>query len=108
MKFLLALVLSAMSLTVLANENYECDFVGPNYDLVIKEDGAITLSNYLNSYQCSKGYVNLPGTEAELSVLNCGSGNGSVMFYANENADGDIVLSKGLVFSKNILCKKKN
>ena len=107
MKFLLAIILSTMSLTVLANENYECEFFGPNYNLSISENGGITLSNSFNTYTCKKGYVNLPGTEVELSVLNCGSGNGSEMFYAHENSDGDIVLSRGLIFSKDILCKKK-
>ena len=107
MKFLFAIVLSAMSLTVLANDNYECEFFGPNYNLSISENGAITLSNDFSTYSCKKGFVNLPGTEAELSVLNCGSGNGSVMYYAYEKGDGDIVLSRGLVLSKDILCKKK-
>lgn len=107
MKFLLAVVLSAMSLTVVANEVYECEFAGPNYKLSFQDNGQITLSNNFKSYECKKGYVNLPGTEAQLSVLNCVSSNEKVMFYANENADGDIVLDRDLLFSKDVLCKKK-
>lgn len=107
MKFLLALVLSAMSLTVVANESYDCDFFGPNYILTIQENGSITLSNNLNTTTCQKGFVNLPGTEAELSVLNCGSGSGKTTYYTYENSDGDIVLSRGLVFSNDVLCKKR-
>lgn len=107
MKFLLAVILSAMSLTVVANDVYECEFAGPNYDLSFQDNGVITLSNNLKTYECKKGHVNLPGTEAELSVLNCVSSNGKVMFYANENADGNIVLGRDLIFSKDILCKKK-
>lgn len=106
MKILLALILTSLSLTVAANENFECEFVGPNYNLSIQDSGAITLSNSFKTYECKKGYVNLPGTEATLSVLNCSSKNEKISFYANENSDGDIILSKGLVFSRDILCKK--
>lgn len=107
MKFLLAVILSAMSLTVVANEVYECEFPGPNYDLSFQDSGLITLSNNFKSYKCKKGYVNLPGTEAQLSVLNCVSSNEKVMFYANENAKGDIILGRDFIFSKDVLCKKK-
>lgn len=107
MKYLSALFLCALSVTASANETFECDFTGPNYILSFENNGSITLSNSFKTYECSKGFVNLPGTEAELSVLNCGSGSGKQVFYANENGNGDIVLSKGLVFSKDIICKKQ-
>jgi hypothetical protein len=107
MKILLSLVLSVMSLTVLANESYECDFTGPNYILTFQDNGSITLSNNFKNFECKKGYVNLPGTEAQLSVLNCQSGSSKEMFYANENANGDIVLARDLIFSKDIICKKE-
>lgn len=106
MKFLIALVAATFTLSVYANENYECEFLGPNYNLNIQEDGSITLSNKFKSYECKKGYVNLPGTEAILSKIFCVSQNDSVSYFANENADGNIVLSKELLFSRDILCKK--
>lgn len=107
MKLLLALVLGVMSFTVMASEDYECEFAGPNYILSFHQNDTITLSNNLKNYKCKKGRVNLPGTEAELSVLNCLSKNEKVMFYINENAEGDIVLGRDFIFSKDILCKKK-
>lgn len=106
MKILVALIAATFTLSVYANENYECEFIGPNYNLNIQEDGSITLSNKFKSYECKKGYVNLPGTEAILSKIFCISQSGSVSYFANENADGNIVLSKELLFSRDILCKR--
>lgn len=106
MKLLLVLILSMPCMAFAASENFECEFVGPNYNLSIQANGVITLSNNFKSYECKKGYVNLPGTEAQLSVLNCSGQNRKISFFANENAEGDIILSEGLLFSKDIVCKK--
>lgn len=106
MKFLLVLIAATFTLSTYANENYECEFFGPNYNLNIQEDGSMTLSNKFKSYECKKGYVNLPGTEAILSKIFCVSKTDSVSYFANENADGNIVLAKDLIFSRDILCKK--
>ena len=106
MKFLLLVLFSIPCLSFASSENFECEFVGPNYNLAIHDNGAIILSNSFKSYECKKGYVNLPGTEAQLSVLNCSGQNRKISFFANENAEGDIILSKGILFSKDIVCKK--
>jgi hypothetical protein len=108
MKFLLTLVLSVMSLTVFASQTFDCDFIGPNYKLSFQKNGSITLANKFKIFECKKGYVYFPGTEIELSVLNCLSGREKVMFYANENADGDIILGRDIIFSKDILCNKES
>lgn len=106
MKILAALIAITFTFTVYASDNYDCEFIGPNYNLNIQDNGAMTLSNKFKSYECKKGYVNLPGTEAILLKIFCVSPNSSVSYYAYENTDGDIVLSKELLFSRDILCKK--
>lgn len=106
MKFLFAMFLVSASLTAVANENFECEFLGPNYYLSFQDNGSITLSNAFKTFECKKGVVNFPGTVVELSVLNCANSFEKVTYYAAENGHGDIVLSKGLVLSKDILCHK--
>jgi hypothetical protein len=104
MKFLCAFVLIVTCFSVSAKESYECDFFGPNYFLNIDDNQAITLSNNFSTYQCEKGFVNLPGTELELNTINCTSQHDKVTLYFTKYND-DIILSKNLVFSKDITCK---
>jgi hypothetical protein len=106
MKFLLTVLFIATSFNLFAASTYECEFLGPNYFLTIDDNEVITLKNNFKSYNCEKGFVNFPGTELELRVLNCANRNEKVTYYFAEMND-DIILSKSLGTSKDITCKKK-
>ena len=106
MKIISALVLLTISIAVSAKEIYNCDFVGPNFILSIDENDSITLGNSFKTYDCERGYVNLPGTVVELDVLNCRSKKEKTTFYFAQIND-DIILSRDLVLSKDIKCKRQ-
>ncbi len=108
MKTIIALFLIISSSALLAKENYECEVFGPNYKLTINDDGAITLANALKSYTCQKGRESLPlpGADIELNVLRCESSFSKVDFYYAVKDDGNIILSRNIGTSQDILCSK--
>lgn len=106
MKLFLGAFLILTSLTAAASESYECDFRGPNYLLTIENSKEITLKNNFKSFHCEKGFTHLPGTEVELALLNCSSNSEKISFYFAALSDDEIILSKNLVFSRDISCKK--
>lgn len=85
---------------------YECEFFGPNYFLTLNDDSSITLQNNFKSFSCVKGVTNFPGTELDLKVLNCSSGSDKISFYYADYLENQIILSKNLVLSKDIVCRK--
>ena len=108
MKTLIAFFLIISSTTLLAAENYDCEVFGPNYKLSIENSGEITFSNHLKSYTCLKGRESLPfpGADIELNVLRCASRSSKVDFYYAIKDDGNIILSKNIGTSQDILCSK--
>lgn len=105
MKIISVLVLLTISTSITAKEIYNCDFMGPNFILSFEENDSITLGNSFKTYNCERGYVNLPGTVVELDVLNCISKNEKASFYF-ARLNEDIILSKNLVLSKDIKCTR--
>ncbi len=89
-----------------ATEVYNCDFFGPDYKLVIDDEGQISLENSLTKFECSKYYEPFPGTEVDLTKILCQSGSKKMSFYYTQYSENEIILSKNLVFSKDISCKK--
>lgn len=108
MKLFLGTFLMLSSLSAWASESYECEFRGPNYLLTIENGKEITLKNNFKSYHCEKGFTHLPGTEVELTLLNCSNNSTSekISFYFAVLSDDEIILSKNLVLSRDISCKK--
>lgn len=106
MKIFLAALLLVISLPTFANESFDCDFWGPNLILSIDQNDNITLKNSFKAYSCQKGFVNFPGTEVELRVLNCSSKTDKAVYYYAESAEGNILLSKNLGITKDVVCKK--
>lgn len=108
MKTLFALFLIISSSTLLANENYECEVFGPNYKLSIDNNGVITLANAFKAYNCQKGResVPFPGAEIELNVLKCIGHNSKIDFFYATTDNGNIILSKNIGTSQDILCSK--
>lgn len=108
MKILLALFLIISSSTLIAKENYECEVFGPNYKLTINDNGEITLANSFKSYTCQKGRESLPlpGADIELNVLKCKSRSSEVDFYYATDDNGNIILSRNIGTSQDILCSK--
>lgn len=107
MKTFIALFLILFSSVVMSEEVYECDFSGPNYLLTFHNNDSITLSNNFKVYNCFKGYENFPGTQVDLTVLDCTSNRDHQRFYFAVMSENQIILSKGFVFSKDISCLKK-
>lgn len=103
MKKLLAATLFLASSMSMANSVYQCEFLGPNYDLTFFDDGQITLANSSKKFQCEFGTENFPGTEVELAKLNCQSGNQERSFYYSE-INTKIYLSTGFVLSSDVEC----
>lgn len=96
----------AFSFNLMANEIYKCDFFGPNYDLIIDEEGNISLQNNSIRYECSKYFEPFPGTEVDLTKIQCKSGSKKLDFYFTQYSENEIILSKNLVLSRDISCKK--
>lgn len=105
MKHLMLVCLLFGSVQAFADEVYECNFTGPNYFLTFHDDESITLKNSYKAYDCLKGYEDFPGSEMGLSVFNCQNKKEKVRFYYGI-IDDTIYLSKSLIGSKNIACKK--
>lgn len=102
----LTLLLSLMlSLSAFAERKYVCDFKGPNAVLTIQEDNHITLEAQMRIYECQFGTTTFPGTEVDMKVINCQSENTHVMYYYTE-LNGDVILSRGLVWSKDVRCRR--
>lgn len=103
MKKLLAATLFLLSSMTLAGSVYHCEFLGPNYDLTFFDDGQITLANNAKKFQCEFGTENFPGTEVELTKLNCQSGTQKRSYYFSE-INTKIYLSTGFVLSNDVEC----
>ncbi len=101
-KLLLAVLFLSNSLTM-ASAVYHCEFLGPNFDLTFHDDDSITLSNKTKKFQCEFGTENFPGTEVELTKLNCQSGAQKRSFYYSE-MNSKIYLSTGFVRSNDVEC----
>jgi hypothetical protein len=107
MKIIAITIFSLLSFSSFANSSFECEFVGPNYILTIEENDEITLGNSFKTYKCTRDFVNFPGTEIELKVLNCKSKNEVRIFYYAEKDNGDVILSKDLGVTKDVNCQKR-
>lgn len=103
MKKLLLVTLLLSSSMTFASEVYHCEFLGPNFDLTFHDDDSITLSNKTKKFQCEFGTENFPGTEVELTKLNCQSGAQKKSFYYSE-MNSKIYLSTGFVLSNDVEC----
>lgn len=107
MKTLILVTLSLLTFNTFANEVYKCDFTGPDYVLTFHDNEMITLQNSFKSYNCEKGFENFPGTEIDLHTLLCGPTKGGLKFYITQYSDNEIILSRNVIFAKDISCKKQ-
>lgn len=105
MKNVILFVFLMMPLSVFAERKYTCDFKGPNAVLTIQNDQHITLESQTRIYECQFGTTTFPGTEVDMKVINCQSGNTHVMYYYTE-LNGDVILSRGFVWTKDVLCRR--
>jgi hypothetical protein len=102
----LVIIITFASLNSFAAAKYECEFTGFNYILTVNNDSEITLSNQFRTYNCEKGVTSFPGTEIDMTVINCKSKNDEVTYYYTEYSDNEIILSRNIVLAKNISCLK--
>jgi hypothetical protein len=106
MKFLIVILFSLFSFNAFSAEAYDCNFGGSHFFLKMSDDNQITLENKFQKFQCEIGYTNFPGTEIEMRTLECEGKFHPVTYIMTQYDDQTIILSKNIVFSKGVTCKK--
>ena len=101
------IALALLTFNVFASEVYNCDFSGPDYVLTFHNNDAITLQSSIKSYDCQRGFETFPGTEFDLNTLECTSKKGNLKFYITQYSENEIILSRNVVFAKDVSCKKQ-
>jgi hypothetical protein len=106
MKLAVLLFMLVASSFASANEVYNCEVAGPNLLLTFENDSTINLKNNFKNYDCEIHYTTFPGTEIEMKMLVCSNQFSKLDFYLTQYSETQIILSRNVVFSKDISCTK--
>lgn len=106
MKSLLITCFTLFSLNAFSAEAYDCNFGGSHFFLKMSDDNQITLENKFQKFHCEIGYTNFPGTEIEMRTLECEGKFHPVTYIMTQYDDQTIILSRNIIFSKDVTCKK--
>lgn len=107
MKALFLITLIFLSNQAFSSEVYRCQNLGLDMFLTFHNENTITLHNSMKSFNCLRGYENFPGTEIDLNILNCSRKSEKLKFYITQYDSTEIILSRNIIFSKDISCLKE-
>lgn len=108
MRFLFLTLLFVASANAFSAETYDCNFGGSHFFLKMHDDATITLENKFQKFSCEKEYTTFPGTEIEMTNLVCAGKYKKVTYGMAHYDDETIILSPAVIFSKDVICKKKH
>ena len=107
MKAILFSALIILSTQAFSSEVYRCQTFGLDMLLTFHDENTITLHNSIKNFNCLKEYENFPGREVHLNILNCSRKSEILKFYITQYDSTEIILSRNIIFSKDILCLKE-
>lgn len=107
MKTILFSAFIILSTQAFSREVYRCQTFGPDMFLTFHDENTITLHNSIKNFNCLRGYENFPGTEVDLNILTCSRKSEKLKFYFTQYDSEEIILSRNIIFSKDISCLKE-